>query len=82
MVRDSTFVSFQITDALTAANIAYDAANELLRWNNATNNMTYDLNGNLATETVSGVTTTYTWDCPVRVSAMVRHRSLREFFDE
>jgi hypothetical protein len=23
----------------------YDSANELLRWNNATNNMTYDLNG-------------------------------------
>ena len=34
--------------AVAAANIAYDAANELTRWNSATTNLTYDSNGNLA----------------------------------
>ena len=58
--------------AVTAANISYDAANELLRWNNATNNLTYDLNGNLATETVGGVTTTYTWDSRNRLTGLSR----------
>ena len=56
--------------AVAAAQITYDAANELLRWNNATNNLTYDLNGNLATETVGGVTTTYTWDSRNRLTGI------------
>ena len=34
--------------AVAAANIAYDAANELTRWNSATTDLTYDNNGNLA----------------------------------
>ena len=56
--------------AVAAAQITYDAANELLRWNNATNNLTYDNNGNLATETVGGVTTTYTWDSRNRLTGI------------
>ena len=48
----------------------YDSAKKLLRWNNATNNLTYDLNGNLATETVGGVTTTYTWDSRNRLTGI------------
>ncbi|MFO0701188.1 MAG: RHS repeat-associated core domain-containing protein [Nitrospira sp.] len=56
--------------AVAAAQITYDAANELLRWNNATNNLTYDNNGNLATETVGGVMTTYTWDSRNRLTGI------------
>jgi RHS repeat-associated protein len=48
--------------AVAATNIAYDATNELIRWNSATTNLTYDNNGNLVIETQAGVTTTYTWD--------------------
>jgi RHS repeat-associated protein len=69
LVRANAVASI-VPTAVTAANISYDAANELLRWNNATNNMTYDLNGNLATETVSGVTTTYTWDSRNRLTGI------------
>lgn len=58
--------------AVAATNIAYDAANELTRWNNATNNLTYDSNGNLVTETQGGVTTTYTWDSRNRLTGINR----------
>jgi len=58
--------------AVVAANIAYDAANELTRWNSATTNLTYDNNGNLATETQSGVTTTYAWDARNRLTGISR----------
>jgi len=40
----------------------YDAANEMLRYNNPSDNMTYDANGNLQTFTNTCGTTTYTWD--------------------
>lgn len=58
--------------AVAAANIAYDAANELTRWNSATTNLTYDNNGNLATETQGGVTTTYAWDARNRLTGINR----------
>lgn len=58
--------------AVVAANIAYDAANELTRWNSATTNLTYNSNGNLATETQGGLTTTYTWDARNRLSGISR----------
>lgn len=58
--------------AMTATNVAYDAANELTRWNSATTNLTYDGNGNLATETQAGVTTTYTWDSRNRLTGINR----------
>ncbi len=58
--------------AVAATNIAYYAANELTRWNSATTNLTYDNNGNLATETQAGVTTTYTWDARNRLSGISR----------
>lgn len=58
--------------ALAAANISYDVANELTRWNNAATNITYDNNGNLATETQGGVTTTYTWDGRNRLTGIAR----------
>jgi RHS repeat-associated protein len=57
---------------VTATNIAYDAANELTRWNSATTNLTYDNNGNLATETQAGVITTYTWDGRNRLTGINR----------
>lgn len=57
---------------MAAANVAYDAANELTRWNSATTNLTYDNNGNLATETQGGVTTTYTWDARNRLTGVNR----------
>lgn len=58
--------------AVAAANIGYDAANELTRWNSPTTNLTYDNNGNLATETQGGVTTTYTWDARNRLTGISR----------
>ncbi len=58
--------------AVAATNIAYDAANELTRWNSATTNLTYDNNGNLSTETQGGVTTTYTWDSRNRLAGIGR----------
>jgi RHS repeat-associated protein len=57
---------------VAAVNIAYDAANELTRWNSATTNLTYDNNGNLSTETQGGVTTTYTWDARNRLTGISR----------
>ena len=58
--------------AIAAANVAYDAANELTRWNSATTNLTYDANGNLTTQTQAGVTTTYTWDVRNRLTGISR----------
>ena len=58
--------------AIAAANVAYDAANELTRWNSATTNLTYDGNGNLTTETEAGVTTTYAWDARNRLAGISR----------
>jgi len=58
--------------AVGASDIVYDAANELTRWNSATTNLTFDSNGNLVTETQSGVTTTYTWDSRNRLTGMSR----------
>lgn len=57
---------------MAAVNIAYDAANELTRWNSAITNLSYDNNGNLATETQSGVTTTYAWDARNRLTGISR----------
>jgi len=58
--------------AVAATNIGYDAANELIRWNSATANLTYDNNGNLTAETQGGVTTTYTWDARNRLTGISR----------
>jgi RHS repeat-associated protein len=58
--------------AVAAANIAYDAANELTRWNSGTTNLTYDSNGNLTIETQGGLTTTYTWDARNRLTGVTR----------
>ena len=58
--------------AVGAPNIAYDAANELTRWNSATTNLMYDSNGNLTTEAQGGVTTTYTWDARNRLTGISR----------
>ncbi len=65
-------VASNLPSAVAASNIAYDAANELSRWNSATTNLTYDNNGNLDTETQAGVTTTYTWDSRNRLTGMSR----------
>ncbi|HQY58231.1 MAG: RHS repeat-associated core domain-containing protein [Nitrospira sp.] len=70
-VRQNAAAS-NLPTAVAAANIAYDVANELTRWNSATTNLTYDGNGNLATETQAGVTTTYTWDTRNRLTGMSR----------
>ncbi|ULA57974.1 MAG: hypothetical protein LZF60_20020 [Nitrospira sp.] len=61
-----------LPSAVAATNIAYDAANELTRWNSATTNLTYDNNGNLTSETQGGVTTTYAWDARNRLTAISR----------
>ncbi len=65
-------VASNLPTAVAAANIGYDVANELTRWNSATTNLTYDSNGNLATETQAGVTTTYTWDARNRLTGISR----------
>jgi RHS repeat-associated protein len=65
-------VASNLPPAVAAVNIAYDAANELTRWNSVTTNLTYDNNGNLATETQAGVTTTYTWDARNRLTGINR----------
>lgn len=44
------------------AQAAYNAANQLTNWNNATPNLTYDNNGNLISKTDPTGTTSYTWD--------------------
>ncbi|MFO0700396.1 MAG: hypothetical protein U0236_14340 [Nitrospira sp.] len=66
----ATAAASTLPTAVPAAQINYDAANELLRWNNATNNLTGDNNGNLATETVGGVMTTYTADSRNRLTGI------------
>ncbi len=45
-----------------AVQAAYDAANEQVRFNSPTPNLTYDANGNLASQVDASGTTTYTWD--------------------
>lgn len=70
-VRQNAAAS-NLPTAVTAANIAYDTANELTRWNSATTNLTYDNNGNLANETQGGVTSTYTWDARNRLIGISR----------
>jgi len=64
--------ALNLPTAMAAANIAYDAANELIRWNSPITNLTYDNNGNLATEAQGGVTTTYTWDARNRLTGISR----------
>ena len=49
---------------------AYNAANQLTNWNNATPNLTYDNNGNLVSKTDSTGTTSYTWDARNRLTAI------------
>jgi RHS repeat-associated protein len=49
---------------------AYDAANEQVRFNSSTPNMTYDANGNLTSRTDSTGTTTYIWDARNRLLAV------------
>ncbi|ULA57976.1 MAG: hypothetical protein LZF60_20023 [Nitrospira sp.] len=61
-----------LPSAVAAATIAYDAANELTRWNSTTTNLTYDTNGNLTSETQGGVTTTYAWDSRNRLTGISR----------
>ncbi len=46
----------------------YDAANEQVRFNSSTPNMTYDANGNLTSRTDASGTTTYTWDARNRLT--------------
>ncbi|MCS6320312.1 MAG: RHS repeat-associated core domain-containing protein, partial [Nitrospira sp.] len=70
-VRQNAAAS-NLPTVVSAANIAYDAANELTRWNSATTNLTYDNNGNLTTETQGGVTTSYTWDGRNRLTGISR----------
>jgi YD repeat-containing protein len=79
-VRQNAAAS-NLPTAVAAANIAYDVANELTRWNSATTNLTYDGNGNLATETQAGVTTTYTWDTRNRLTGMSRTGLTASFAD-
>jgi RHS repeat-associated protein len=50
-----------------AAQAAYDAANEQIRFNNASPNLVYDANGNLSSQTDSSGTTAYTWDARNRL---------------
>ncbi|MBS0183451.1 MAG: hypothetical protein JSS39_13705 [Nitrospira sp.] len=49
---------------------AYDAANEQVRFNSSTPNMTYDANGNLTSRADAMGTTTYTWDARNRLIAV------------
>ena len=44
------------------SNTAFDATNEQTRFNSATQNLTYDDNGNLTSFTDASGTTTYTWN--------------------
>ncbi len=53
-----TFARSSIPPALTT--VSYNANNQQLTF--GTNTETYDLNGNLATVTDAGITTTYTWN--------------------
>ena len=53
-----------LPDAIQAA---YDAANEQVQFDSSTPNLTYDANGNLATQTDAQGTTTYTWDARNRL---------------
>ncbi|MDX2250917.1 MAG: RHS repeat-associated core domain-containing protein [Nitrospira sp.] len=50
-----------------AIQAAYDAANEQVRFNSVTPNLTYDADGNLLTQTDTSGTTTYTWDARDRL---------------
>jgi RHS repeat-associated protein len=50
-----------------AVQAAYDAANEQIRFNSTTPNLTYDANGNLISFTDASGTTTYTWDARNRL---------------
>ncbi|MBI5043378.1 MAG: hypothetical protein HZC10_06035 [Nitrospirae bacterium] len=49
-------------------NTNYNEANQMLRYNASSDNMTYDENGNLTSITNSCGTTTYTWDVRNRLS--------------
>ncbi|MCI0526738.1 MAG: Ig-like domain-containing protein [Nitrospira sp.] len=49
---------------------AYDAANEQIQFNSATPNLTYDANGNLASQTDANGTTTYSWDARNRLTTI------------
>lgn len=53
-----------------AVQAAYDAANEQIQFNSSTPNLTYDANGNLASQTDTAGTTTYTWDVRNRLTGI------------
>jgi RHS repeat-associated protein len=61
-----TFARSNIPPALTTTN--YNANNQQLTFGTTTE--TYDLNGNLATTTDTGVTTTYTWNARNQLTAI------------
>jgi YD repeat-containing protein len=63
----------------TTLQAAYDAANEQVRFNSSTPNLTYDANGNLISRTSATGTTTYTWDTRDRLSAINGPTIDREF---
>ncbi len=56
--------SILLPDAVQAA---YDAANQQIRFNSGTPNLSYDANGNLISQTDASGTTTYTWDARNRL---------------
>ena len=60
-------IASNLPDSVQAA---YDAANKQIEFNSATPNLTYDLNGNLETQTDVSGTTTYVWDARNRLIAM------------
>ncbi len=63
-----TFARTNIPPALTSA--SYNANNRQTAFGTATE--TYDLNGNLATSTEAGVTTTYTWNARNQLTGISR----------